>query len=82
MIEEPWPETAEEMTGVTNYHLLDCAREIFHIRSLCKSQVLSCEGKMQNVFFCLKKKQKVFWSDFMWDKWPQIKIYKKNVASM
>ena len=33
LLEEPWPDTAEEVTGVTNYQLLECSREMFHVVS-------------------------------------------------
>ena len=41
LLEEPWPETAEEITGVTNFHLLECSKELFDVGSQEQAKVLS-----------------------------------------
>ena len=41
LLEELWPDTTEEMTGVTNYQLLECSREMFEMVSCEQTDVLS-----------------------------------------
>ena len=41
LIEDPWPDTAEEVTGFTNYQLLECSRQMFHVVSQEQNNVLS-----------------------------------------
>ena len=41
LIEEPWPATLEEATGVTNYHLFECSRDMFSVVSEYQNKVLS-----------------------------------------
>ena len=41
LLEELWPDTTEEMTGVTNYQLLECSREMFKVVSHEQTDVLS-----------------------------------------
>ena len=39
--EEPWAVSAEEKTGITNYDLFHCARDVFGVVSNKKNDVLS-----------------------------------------
>ena len=41
LLEEPWPDKAEEVTGVTNYQILDCSREMFEVVSREQADVLA-----------------------------------------
>ena len=41
LIEEPWPATLEEATGVTNYHIFECSRDMFSVVSEYQNKVLS-----------------------------------------
>ena len=41
LLEEPWPDKAEEETGVTNYQILDCSREMFEVVSREQADVLA-----------------------------------------
>ena len=41
LLEEPWPDKAEKVTGVTNYQILDCSREMFEVVSREQADVLA-----------------------------------------